>query len=104
MTKASKDDGATFHWEADWDYWKYMPTLTAVEGVALMSGVKPELVDSGDLFYSSLLVEHQRLEIAKRRFPAKQYPDGVPKALFLEWIAEMEETSPAYMEEVAPQV
>ena len=103
MTKASKDDGATFHWEADWDYWKYMPTLTAVEGVALMSGVKPELVDPGDLFYSSLLVEHQRLEIAKRRFPAKQYPDGVPKALFLEWIAEMEETSPALSKNLHPK-
>jgi hypothetical protein len=103
VTKDSKDDGATFHWEADWDYWKCMPTLTAVEGVALMSGVKPELVDPGDLFYSSLLVEHQRLEIAKRRFPAKQYPDGVPKALFLEWIAEMEETSPALWKNLHPK-
>ena len=103
MTKASKDDGATFHWEADWDYWKCMPKLTAVEGVALLSGVEPELLVSTGLYNSPILVEHQRLEIAERYFPPKQYPNGVPKALFLEWIAEMEETSPALWKNLHPK-
>ena len=103
MTKASKDDGATFHWEADWDYWKCMPKLTAVEGVALLSGVEPELLVSTGLYDSPILVEHQRLEIAERYFPPKQYPNGVPTALFLEWIAEMEETSPALWKNLHPK-
>jgi hypothetical protein len=94
VTKASKDDGATSNCEAKWDYWKCMPKLTAVEGVALLSGWESEVLVSTGLYDSPITLVHHQLEIAKRYFPPKQYPDGIPTAVFLEWVVAMEKTSP----------
>lgn len=80
-----------------WHLWSGNPIVELYEAVALSCNIDPEAtLSTGEYYTSEVDLYEDRLAVAKRHFPARRYPDGVPLADFVAWAIRMATRSPTW--------